>query len=410
LYHVLNHYALELIRKGWHEPLLEDMLAGIGETMQVSRAFLHRARLADGSVEMTHEWHASGLSPVLDDHHFDLRNIPDEVATFSAGQPVIVQRPEEAGSVVRGVMERLGTRAFLMAPILCRGDLGGSIGVSEARRDRTWHAEERDFLVTLGQLLGLVWERRELEHKVRVALSEARESERLKERFLTTISHEVRNPLNAIIGLSTLLEGDAADKLTVSQRQMIRFIRNAGEKLMQTMENMLYLSRVRQVVPDPRPEWINMRELAGELTAFMQGRLVGCADSVSFQVDLSDAPERIFADRDLIWRILVNLLDNAAKFTTNGSIGCRLVRDDRWLCLEVTDTGIGIAEAERERIFQEFYQAGDVSTRHFEGAGLGLAIVRALVDAMGGRITVESETGRGTRFQVLLPEGVRDHG
>ncbi len=235
------------------------------------------------------------------------------------------------------------------------------------------------------------------------ARAEAERASAAKSEFLATVSHEVRTPLNAIIGLSDILR---AAPLEGEQRQMVRSIGTAGRALLELMSDILSLARIEAGRQDRRDEAVCLYHLLAELEAIIapQARAKGLL--LSLQIGL-DIPQRILLDRRHLQKVLINLLVNAIKFTDQGMVSLRIERcagrAGGELCFTVSDSGRGIPEAEQGAIFESFTQSSLNRRDSDGGAGLGLAIVKRLVELMDGSIALESRLGEGATFRVRLP-------
>ncbi len=237
-----------------------------------------------------------------------------------------------------------------------------------------------------------------------------KEADRIKSSFLGTVSHELRTPLSSIIGYSEMLAEGLVGGLNPEQTQFVRTIIEKGNTLLKLISSILDMSQIEAGKVRLAFEWVDIQELVqSALTSVMPQ-----AQRKGLQLDvrmLGTVQERVVGDRDKLRQVVVNLLANAVKFTpTGGRVEVRLsdVRPQVELGvdgyrIEVEDTGVGIPEDQRERIFQSFYQVDDSPTREYGGAGLGLAIVKSYVEGHGGRVTLTSEVGRGSCFRVVLP-------
>jgi signal transduction histidine kinase len=237
-----------------------------------------------------------------------------------------------------------------------------------------------------------------------------KELDRLKSSFLGTVSHELRTPLTSIIGYSEMLAEGFAGALNSDQLQYVRTIVEKGETLLELISSILDISQMEagklRLVFEP----VDVTQVLA--TAMTSVKPQAQRKELELEVLAPrEAQPRVSADKDRLRQVVVNLLANAVKFTPpRGRIVLQLTEVAHQVELGasgyrivVEDTGVGIPEDQFERIFQSFYQVDNSSTREFGGAGLGLAIVKSFVEGHGGRVVVESEKGRGSRFSVVLP-------
>jgi signal transduction histidine kinase len=226
------------------------------------------------------------------------------------------------------------------------------------------------------------------------------ESNRLKDSFLATISHELRTPLNAILGFSDVLL--ATGGLNDKQERWTTNIKASGQSLLEMVQDILDLAKIESGKMELAPSDFSPTDiLDGVLSMFRP-----LAEKKLLNLEGNWPAELPTAHQDPVklQQILQNLLSNAIKFTPRGGTVGLLGRvDDGRLVLEVSDTGVGIAEDEQELVFEKFRQGGNPLTREHAGTGLGLSIVRELCQLMGGDISLRSELGRGSRFTVRLP-------
>ncbi len=397
-----HRYARVFCSEGWEETRISQMLAEGGTLLNASRGFLYQVFEELDRVSVTHEWAARNVKPGLQENQYTLCEVTSMISLLEKVPVYAISSPDELPDGLAEAMHKRGSRAFVLSPIRLKGKVAGAVGFSEVRFDRVWSYGEQQFVRSLADQLSMNLERRFLKQELERAHREARESVDLKDKFLSTMSHEVRNPLNAIIGLSGILQKQGEGRLTEDELRMISYIRSGGEKLLSMMEDVLFLSRLKQADWKPQKNWCNLTELMFELEVYMKGRLYE-TPAVSFTMEMKELPHHGWTDGEILRRILMNLLDNAVKFTPAGSICLTGQLSGERLVFAVKDTGIGIPDRFYKQIFQEFFQVDDVTTRRFEGVGVGLSIVRLLSDALGGSVKVKSEPNKGTEFCVSLP-------
>jgi signal transduction histidine kinase len=249
----------------------------------------------------------------------------------------------------------------------------------------------------------------DLDHKVD-ELAQANmalyEMNRLKSDFLATMSHELRTPLNSIIGFSEVLGGN--ENLNERQRRYVGNIQTSGKMLLGMINDILDLAKIESGKMEVRGEDFSIRDVCEALTNLT--RPMADRKDVTLECRLDEAIPLLRQDPGKIRQILYNLLSNAIKFTPEGGrVTLRARTDGRFVVLEVEDTGIGVAEEDRDTIFEKFRQAkapgqaGDVLTREHQGTGLGLSIVRELARLLGGEIHLRSQLGQGSTFTVRIP-------
>ncbi|MDF5734281.1 MULTISPECIES: ATP-binding response regulator [unclassified Nostoc] len=231
------------------------------------------------------------------------------------------------------------------------------------------------------------------------------EASQLKSDFLATISHELRTPMNAIIGFSQILLRPKFGQLTHQQADMIERILNNGKHLLMLLNEVLDFSKLETRRLDLKAEIFDLSKVINLAVSEMHS-LAGVKNlSLLVQTDLQNP--LVFNDPVRVKQILMNLLSNAIKFTESGEIWVEIkeVAENRVLIL-VGDTGIGIAPKNFKRIFEAFRQVDQTITRKYPGTGLGLAIIDSLVRMMGGKIFLESKLGIGSMFKIELPRQI----
>ena len=276
-----------------------------------------------------------------------------------------------------------GTRWFSWIELSVRDEETGTISHSAIARDIT--------------------DRKRAELALVRARERAENASKAKSRFLATVSHEIRTPMNGIIGMARLL---GATKLTPEQKTYISAVSTSAGALLALIEDLLDFSKIEAGKFELEPQQISPRELIEHVVELMAARAfsrsIGLGCHIAPQV-----PERAMMDPGRLRQVLLNLIGNAIKFTDTGGVSLSIARartesTDR-ICFTIADTGPGLREEDLERIFEDFEQADGTSTRTHGGAGLGLAISRRLVVAMGGTISVSSRLGQGSEFVSEIP-------
>ena len=243
---------------------------------------------------------------------------------------------------------------------------------------------------------------KDMETTLATTRAEAAIAAAMKDRLLANVSHELRTPLNAILGFSEMLGDPALTPAEPERRQeYARIINTSAQHLLSVVNLLLDMSRIEAGKFELAPATLCLQELIGECCDML--RLKAEAGKVKLVVDAEPRPPLV-ADKRACRQILLNLLSNAVKFTPeNGSVHVALHAEAGGLRVEIQDTGIGIAPEDLPHLGQPFFQVRSGYERHFEGAGLGLALVRGLVELHGGAVTLESAPGAGTRVSLLLP-------
>ncbi|MES1175368.1 MAG: ATP-binding protein [Myxococcales bacterium] len=265
---------------------------------------------------------------------------------------------------------------------------------------------------------------RELEdknEKLQTAFDRLKELDRLKSNFLATVSHELRTPLTSIIGYSEMLVEGLAGEMTTEQREFVQTIRDKGEQLLQLIKGLLDLSKLESGTMSLRKTQTDILGILRDVSQTMTP--TARKKEVELVVDVENGLPLMWADAERLRQVFLNLTENAIKFTPpkgKVTLSARMTAVDasrpedaggvvilsaRRSAIEfrVADTGIGIPELERSRVFDAFYQVDSSSTREAGGTGLGLSIVRRLIDGHDGTVRIADNTPKGTVFVVTIP-------
>jgi signal transduction histidine kinase len=239
-------------------------------------------------------------------------------------------------------------------------------------------------------------------HNARL-LDELTQANQVKSDFVATMSHELRTPLHIILGYNALLLEGALGELSGEQGDALRRIDRNARELFDLVNAMLDLSRLEAGKLPVRPTDVDLAALVDELDSEIREFHLQ-KPTVEFEWRIAPGLPRLFTDPVKLKVVIKNLVRNALKFTERGRVAVSLRGQGRGLAIEVRDTGIGIAPEARAVIFEPFRQANSAIAREHGGAGLGLYIVRRLLETLGGTIELDSELGRGSTFRIWLPE------
>jgi signal transduction histidine kinase len=229
-----------------------------------------------------------------------------------------------------------------------------------------------------------------------------RRADEMKSKFLSNMTHEFQTPLNSILALTRLLMDRVDGDLSAEQEKQVRFIREATEDLSELVHDLLDLAKVEAGKVTLRPTPFLMQELFGALRGLM--RPVQTNDAVALVFENTEDLPPLFTDEGKVSQILRNYISNALKFTERGEVCVSAVAEgDGTVTIRVTDTGIGIAEADQGRLFHEFGQVPNPLQAKVRGTGLGLSLSKRLAELLGGSVGVTSAPGKGSTFWVRMP-------
>lgn len=255
------------------------------------------------------------------------------------------------------------------------------------------------------RLVGLVWDvtaDKEREAELELRRKQAEAANKAKSSFLAAMSHEIRTPLAGVIGMLDLMQ---ADSLTGEQAKRARIATASAQSLLQLLNDVLDLSKLEAAAVTLAPEGVEVRRLVQDVSDLMAARAAQKGLSFSCRVD-EDVPGWVSIDPVRFRQVLTNITSNALAYTDEGFVSVRVltavVSDGDGLEVVVSDSGIGIADEDRERVFERFVQADAATKRQSGGTGLGLAIAREIAGLMGGEIAVESTLGVGSTFTFTL--------
>jgi signal transduction histidine kinase/CheY-like chemotaxis protein/predicted transcriptional regulator len=253
-------------------------------------------------------------------------------------------------------------------------------------------------------IINIIRKQESLIRRLNFSEKSVREAAQVKEKFLANMSHEIRTPMNAILGFTNLLQRKTLDG---EATEYVQTIQKSGENLLTLINDILDLSKIEAGMMRIESAPFTIRGLVHSVEIMFQSKFD--EKQLHFSTHVDDAvPDTLEGDAIRLTQILVNLVGNALKFTSVGSVSVKITNDGTagdviQTGITISDTGIGIEKEKLNKIFERFRQAEDSVTRKYGGSGLGLSIVNELVTLQQGKIEVESEPGRGTSFHVIIP-------
>lgn len=244
-------------------------------------------------------------------------------------------------------------------------------------------------------------ERKRIERSLKDKNDELERANRAKDTFLASMSHELRTPLNAILGFTGLMLMQLPGPLTPAQQRQLELVERSGKHLLSLINDLLDLARIEAGKIELLIESVDCAAVLEEVGSTL--RPAAAAKGLQLTLELPATPVHALADRRALQQVVLNLANNAVKFTPSGAVTLRLQTRDAQVAIEVADTGIGISEGDLGRLFKAFSQVGDTRTAAGEGTGLGLHLSRRLTSLMNGEIEVSSAPGQGSLFVLQLP-------
>ncbi len=399
--------------------------------------FYPESNFDDG--EFVAESVADGFSSAMEVHIHDHCFGENYAAAYAQGRMQVVNDIDNAGltDCHRDILAQFQVRANLVIPLLCGRDLWGLLCIHQCAHTRQWQEHEVNLIQEIASQLAIAIQQASLYEQSQQEIAERKQAQqqltetnlqlaratRLKDEFLANMSHELRTPLNSILGLSESLKDVILGSLNEKQLKAIATIESSGEHLLSLINDILDLSKISSGMMTLDIASVSVRDLCNTSLSFVKQQAFQKSIQINSNIPAHIHNITINIDERRIKQVLINLLTNAVKFTPNqGKVNLLVAigSGNTWqgeaiipqqlkalnspmLLFQVLDTGIGISANDLQILFQPFVQVDSALNRKYEGTGLGLALVKQIVEMHSGQVMVESEVGKGSRFTVALP-------
>jgi signal transduction histidine kinase len=313
---------------------------------------------------------------------------------------ITILAPQASSPFFADLLPRLGIGPMLLLPLVANGQLFGILSITRDTGHPQFDEADEERLGVMADLAALaLWKARLLE--------DARSADAAKTSLLATLSHELRTPLTALEGYSELLEDQILGPLSPEQQDVVMRLRTVGRHLGSLIEDILTYASLEADRLTPRHATVRVPELLDSLHPFIEP--LAREKGIEFSIDLEPGLPLMHTDEARVRQILLNLCQNAVKFTEEGAVGVRVTRGSpladgaATVRFAVRDSGIGIEPTDMQRLFRPFSQIENVPAGRHRGTGLGLYIARRLATMLGGRIEVVSRPGDGSVFTLVVP-------
>jgi PAS domain S-box-containing protein len=421
------------------QDILNTTVSEVHQVLQTDRVLVYQLPLDSTNIVIA-ESISPGWMALLH------RTFPEEVClqenydSYVQGRTFVLSDRETTAisDCFRDFLQALQVRAELVVPILQQERLWGLLVAQQCDLPRQWQPWEIELLQQLSGQLAIAIQQSELyaqlqasHHQLTLINTELAQATRLKDAFLANMSHELRTPLTAILGMSEVLKEEMFGELNPKQHQYVEIIHNSGKHLLMLINDILDVSKIAAGKLELNITPVSVHQLCTASLSMVEQE----AAKKDIQLTLTSPPhlKTIYVDERRLCQVLINLLNNAVKFTPTGgqvtlNVSIQYPEDEtvEWrntvpspapenqdhqtiftentgIVFSVTDTGIGIASEDQSKLFQPFVQIDNNLNRRYEGTGLGLTLVKQIVEMHGGSVSLTSQIGQGSCFRIWLP-------
>lgn len=417
---LLGHITQE-IRRNWDiSAITQTAATQIGKVFQVSCCFIHNYIIDfEPKIPVIAQYFSPDISPVELEIPVKGNFYAETVLSQDSAMAIPDVYAQPLPESIQQIFRENELKSMLLVRTSYQGQPNGIICLNQCDRNRKWTQDEIELLEAVARQMGIAIAQAQLLEKEQqqrqelylnnLALTKAKQdaevANQAKSQFLAHMSHELRTPLNAILGFSQVMARDTS--LKNSQQEHLTIINRSGKHLLNLINNILDLSKIESGRIVVQEDHLDLDDLLSGIEKMFQLQ----AEARGLQLTLEihpDVPRCITTDGLKLRQIIINLLNNAIKFTSQGEVNLQVkCQNQQFLIFKIIDSGAGIAQAELTRIFEPFEQSS-TGKQSGEGTGLGLAICRSLIKLLGGMLEIESVVGEGTTCLFQIPLKIPD--
>jgi signal transduction histidine kinase/DNA-binding response OmpR family regulator/PAS domain-containing protein len=404
---LISEISRGFISSGDSKTYIKEAIAKLGRYHNVSMVLIFGIDYQRNDTYLAYNWVADNVQLHLIDFDFFgfVSSRFPETLPESAAVPVISCADTAANTDgVCSALSSVGVTSFICAPLYVEGRLWGVLSVEQRFMPRQWTENEEKFVAMTASTIAGVIMRNIYNTMLKDALHKATVASKAKGEFLSNMSHEMRTPLNAIIGMTAI----GRNASTIERKDYaLGKIDDASTHLLGVINDVLDMSKIEANMLELSPIEFNFERMLQKVVAVINFRMDEKRQKLTVHID-REIPQTVIADDQRLAQVITNLLGNAVKFTPEEgliSLDARFMGEENGLCsiqISISDTGIGISPEQQKRLFNSFQQAESSITRKYGGTGLGLAISKSIVEMMGGTIRVQSEPGKGSTFVFMV--------
>ena len=404
---LISEISRSFVSSGETQELIKEAIAKLGAYYKVSRVVIFSFDYKNGDSMMTYQWSAQKKIPCREKFNiqtFIKISFPERV--YDTATVPIISCADTAASNEEAFRALLtdNVSAFICAPLYVEGQMWGLLSIEQCNSPRQWTDNEKSFAAMAASTIAGAIMLDIYNTKLKDAITKATAASKAKSEFLSNMSHEMRTPMNAIINMTSIAKN--SDNFERKNYALDK-IGDASTHLLGVINDILDMSKIEANKFELVPVSFNFEKMLTAVVNVNNFRVEEKQQKLTVQID-NKIPKLLISDDQRLSQVISNLLSNAIKFTPEkGSINLdtKLLAEKNGVCtiqITITDTGIGISMENQSHLFQSFQQAETSTARKYGGTGLGLSISKKFVEMMGGRIWLESEAGKGSKFAFTI--------